>query len=125
MSVEWFTRSTNGLATIYETNITLNTVASNHFKNSFGALIGYDKNSSDLLIKSISKEEVTMGIYNEDEIHKISVKPSYGRISGKQIIHHLCQLFPLDFSNNAFHKFECEWSVEDKTLKVKLLKEVK
>ena len=125
MSIEWFSRSSNGLATIYETNITLNTVASNHFKSAYGTLIGYDKANNDLLIKSINKDEVTMGIYDDTEIHKISIKPSYGRINGKQIINKLCNFFPLDFSKDAFHKFECERDVQDKTLKVKLLREVK
>ena len=42
MNIKWFSKEPQSIATIYETNITLN-VASNHFKNMYATLIGYDK----------------------------------------------------------------------------------
>ena len=56
MDIQWFSKSPRGVATIYDSNITLNTVATNHFKNAYGILVGYASDSKVLLLKSISKE---------------------------------------------------------------------
>ncbi|MDD3191586.1 MAG: hypothetical protein PHP41_02400 [Bacilli bacterium] len=124
MDVQWFSKSFEGVVTVYETNITLNTVASAHFKNAYRTLIGYDQKSHALIIKSISKDEVAMGLYKEDETHQISIKPSYGRINGKNIVRNITAVHPLDFSQTAFHKFQCEWHQQEKFLQVFLEREV-
>ena len=124
MNVEWFTKSPKGVVTIYSSYITLNTVAANNFKNSFGIIIGYNSSEKTLLIKSISKEDISIGLYKNIEVHSISIKPSYGRIAGRSIINKLCEYFPIDFSNGSLQKFECDWSNEDKTLTVFLERRV-
>ncbi|MBO7079433.1 MAG: hypothetical protein J6W64_06450 [Bacilli bacterium] len=124
MDIQWFSKSPKGVATIYDNNITLNTVATNHFKNSYGILIGYAEESKILLLKSITKEDLAMGLYQDLDIHSISIKPSYGRITGKNVIKKLTSLFPINFSDSSLNKFECEWSTEDKTLKVYLERRV-
>ena len=86
MNVEWFTNEKEKIATIYETNITFNTVAATYFKNAYSTLIGYDLEEQCLLIKPISKDEVAIRNLSEDDLHPISIKPSYGRINGKSII---------------------------------------
>lgn len=120
MDIQWFSKSPKGVATIYESNITLNTVATNHFKNAYGILIGFAADLKLLLVKSISKEDLSLGLYQDLDIHTISIKPSYGRITGKSIIKKLCELYPIDFTNSSLNKYECEWSPEDKTLKIYL-----
>ncbi len=122
MEIQWFTKDMSGVATIYETNITLNTIASSHFANSYATLIGFNKRDTTLLIKSLNKEEAISGRYSDNDLHQISIKPSYGRINGKTIIKNICHFFPLDFSEKTFYKFKCEWDAENKSLKV-LLKE--
>ncbi len=124
MNVEWFTKSPKGMVTIYNSYITLNTVAANNFKNSFGIIIGYNSSEKTLLIKSISKEDISIGLYKNIEVHSISIMPSYGRIAGRSIISKLCEYFPIDFNNGALQKFECDWSNEDKTLTVFLERRV-
>lgn len=118
MDIQWFSKSPKGVATIYESNITLNTVATNHFKNAFGILIGYSTERKTLLIKSVSKDEIVMGLYKDLEIHEISVKPSYGRITGKSMISKLCEFYPIEFNQNSLNKYECEWNSEEKTLEI-------
>ena len=118
MNVEWFKKSPKGVVTIYNSYITLNTVAANNFKNSYGIIIGYNSYEKTLLIRSISKEDISIGLYKNIEVHSISIKPSYGRVAGRSIINKLCEYFPIDFNNGTLHKFECDWSNEDKTLTV-------
>lgn len=124
MEIQWFSKNLPGIASIYETNITLNTVATNHFKNAYTTLIGFDPKSKTLIIKAISKDQVAMGLYKEDETHSIFIKPSYGRINGKNIIQNICAFVPLDFSDKKFYKYYCEWIQSEKLLKVYLEREV-
>lgn len=124
MSIKWFSKNLSGTVTIYDSNITLNTVAARHFEKAFSTLIGYEKSTHVLLIKPLNKEEATTGRYNSNDLHKISIKPSYGRINGKQIIKNIDNIFPLDFSKSANYKFSAEWDDTNKYLKVFLDKEV-
>lgn len=125
MSVEWFTNEKEKYATIYESSITLNTVAANYFKNTYSTIIGFDKENNNLLIKPISKEEVDVRNISSDDLHSISIKPSFGRITGKNIIKKLILYFPIDFKNSKSHKYICEWSNEEKLLKILLEREIK
>lgn len=124
MEIQWFTKNLNGVVTIYETNITLNTVAAEHFINAYSTLIGVDKKNNTLLIKALNKEEAINGQYTENDLHPISIKPSYGRINGKMIIKNICQFFPLDFVKQNFYKFKCEWDAANKFLKIKMKEEI-
>ena len=124
MDIQWFSKNVQGVVAIYETNITLNTVAANHFKNAYSTLIGIDKANKVLLIRAISKDEATMGKYSASDLHPISIKPSYGRINGKNIINNICKYFPLDFSIKNLYKFPCDWDMSQKYLKIYLEREV-
>jgi len=124
MDIQWFSKNLQGVVTIYETNITLNKISSNYFKDSYKTLIGFDKVDNILLIKSLNKEESVLSKYNDGDLHRISLKPSYGRINGKGIIKNICNFFPLDFSSKNLYKFECEWDASHKYLKVYLEREV-
>ncbi|MBO4623467.1 MAG: hypothetical protein J5691_06290 [Bacilli bacterium] len=124
MAITWFSKTLRGSISIYETNITINTVAAANFKNAYSTLVGYDVENKSLVIKAISKEEIDLGIYNEAELHPIAIKPSYGRISGKNIIKNICEFVPLDFKKKQFYKFYTNWNKEQKMLVVDLTKEV-
>jgi len=125
MNVEWFTNEKEKTATIYETNITFNTVAASYFKNAYSTLIGFDLEEHCLLIKPISKEEAIIRNLSDDSLHPMSIKPSYGRINGKSLVKKLCYYFPIDFQEIKAHRYFCEWSSTENLLKIKLKKEVK
>ena len=124
MNVQWFSKNLQGIVTIYETNITLNTVARNYFKNAYKTLIGYCKDENILLIKSLDKEEAMLTKYNPEDLRSISIKTSYGRINGKDIIQNICKFYPLDFTKKNMYKFPCEWDATKKYLKIYMEREV-
>lgn len=125
MNVEWFTNEKEKIATIYETNITFNTVAANYFKNTYSTLIGFDLEENCLLVKPISKEEASIRNLSDDSLHAMSIKPSYGRINGKGLIKKLCYYFPIDFELSKAHRYMCEWNSTENLLKIYLKREVK
>ena len=124
MEIQWLSNSFKGIVSLYETNITLNTVAASNFENTYATMIGYSKKDNSLIIKSLNKEEATSGVYNKNDLHTISIKPSYGRINGKNIIRSIATFYPLDFSKKSMYKFNCTWDVASKSLIVDLNKEI-
>lgn len=124
MEIKWLSNSMDGFVTIYETNITLNKVAANHFTNTYATLIGFNGDDSTLIIKSLSKEEAQNGFYKENNLHSISVKKTYGRINGKNIIKNISNYFPLNFSTKNSHKFKCEWDQLTHSLIIFLKEEI-
>lgn len=117
MEIQWFSKELLCSVSIYETNITLNTVSAENFVNAYSTLVGFNKKESILFIKALNKEEATSN-YKDAELHPISIKPSYGRITGKNLIRNVCQVFPLDFTKKTFYKFKSEWDPINKYLKV-------
>lgn len=125
MEIQWLSNNFKGVITLYETNITLNTVSASHFENTYAVMIGYSKKDHVLIIKSLNKEEATSGVYNKADLHTISVKPSYGRINGKNIIRNISAFLPLDFTAKNMYKYYCTWDAASKSLIIDLNKEVK
>jgi len=120
MDVQWFSKSPKGVATIYNSNITLNTVAANHFKTAYKVIVGFSQEEKALIIKAITKEELDLGLYKDLETRDISIKPSYGRVTGKDMINRLIEFYPINFAAATLNKFECEWSQEEKALFIHL-----
>lgn len=120
MEIQWIKNGCDGLVSIYETNITLNTIASQYFDEAYNVVIGFDASNCTLVIKSLNKEEATNGVYMKNDLHPISIKASYGRINGKTLIKNISKFYPLDFKAKTYYKFGATWDVETKSLIIKL-----
>lgn len=120
MKIEWLSKQNeSGAITIYNNNITLNKQAANFFMDAYCVAIGIDYDSKKLIIKSISKEEVeSEGDSAKSRFHKLSIKKSYGRITGKQVINEISNAFKLDFDNNLAYKFSAKWNTGNRMLVV-------
>lgn len=120
MEVQWFSKRCNEQVSIYETNITLNTSAAAHFENSYKVIIGFDIKNFCLILKSLNKEDAVSGAFNHYELHDISIKPSYGRINGKEIIKNISKFCPLDFSQRSYYKYLSSWDESSKSLIIQM-----
>lgn len=121
MSFIWASKKPkDGIATIYESNITLNKAASSHFESAYNVLLGLDPETKRIAVKPISKEEVEIGAIPQEKRHKITVKASYARVSNKKFIKDVASLLDIDLSNNNSFKFKTKWSAEDSLLVVDL-----
>lgn len=120
MEIQWFSKNINGVVSIYETNITLNTVASTHFEGAYKTIVGFNKLDTTLIIKRLNKEEVMSGAYNNYDLHDVAIKPSYGRINGKDLIKNITKHYPLDFTNKTLYKFDCSWDDTTRSLTIYL-----
>ncbi|MCK5761600.1 MAG: hypothetical protein KAH16_01740 [Candidatus Izimaplasma sp.] len=121
MSFVWISKKPKeGIATLYESNITLNKSASSHFDHAYRVLLGLDQDSKKVAVKPISKDESNIGAIPEEKRHKITVKPSYARVCNKKFMKEIASLVRIDLSNNQSFKFKTKWSSEDSALIIDL-----
>ncbi len=121
MSFVWTSKKPkDGVATLYESNITLNKSASSHFDHAFSVLLGLDLNLKKVAVKPISKEEAEIGAIPEEKRHKITVKPSYARVCNKKFMKEIAKLVGVDLADNKSFKFKTSWSHEDSALVIDL-----
>lgn len=117
MKIKWITKDDSlGAVTIYENNIRLSKKASDYFLDAYAIAIGVDLDDNKIIIKKVNKEEAeSMGI-DKSRLYKINIKPSYGRITGKQIIDELKLMYDFDFSKQLAYKFSAKWNTGEKML---------
>lgn len=106
----------NKVATIYDTNITLNKPSSVYFNHAFAVMLGVNESTHQLAIKPLTKEMYERGDIDKEMLYKISVRSSYARISNKTLIKEISALFPLDFGKQKMFKFKCDWVENEKSL---------
>ena len=121
MSFIWASKKPNdGIATFYESNITLNKAASSHFESAYNVLLGLDPKTRKVAIKPITKEEFDIGAIPQEKRHKITVKASYARVSNKKFIKEVAALADIDLSDNNSFKYKANWVPEDSILVIDL-----
>jgi hypothetical protein len=113
-------KPTDGVATLYSSNITLNKAASSHFEHAYGVMLGMDKEKRKIAVKPILKEEVDSGVVPEEKRHKIAVKSSYARISNKKFLNEVAELANIELQDNNFLKFKAIWNKEERLLVIDL-----
>ena len=123
MSFEWTSKKPNdGIATLYESNITLNKSASSHFDHAYSVLLGLDREGLLVAVKPISKEEFQLGAIPEEKRHKITVKPSYARVCNKRFMKEISEVANINLIDNQSYKFKTTWSKKDMALIIDLNK---
>lgn len=121
MSFIWASKKPNdGVATLYESNITLNKAASSHFDHAYNVLLGLDKESKRVAVKPISKEQYDIGAISAEKSHKITVRSSYARVCNKKFLKEVATLANLDLSDNNSYKFVANWDKENGLLIIDL-----
>lgn len=108
------------LATMTDTNITLNNSATSHFTDCRWVLVGVDNDDKKLAIKPVSRNDYDLRIYPLEDLHKLSVGNGYARITNKSIMNMISSLvgYPLD---NV--KYLATWDDQQSMLIIDLGKE--
>ena len=121
MSFVWVSKKPKeGIATLYESNITLNKSASSHFDHAYCVLLGLDLESKKIAVKPVSKEENELGVIPEEKRHKITVKPSYARVCNKKFMKEISNLIGINLADKKSFKFKTNWSHEESALIIDL-----
>lgn len=121
MSFVWASKKPKeGVATLYESNITLNKSASSHFDHAYSVLLGLDLSSKKVAVKPLSKDESQLGDIPSEKRHKITVKPSYARVCNKKFMREIAELASINLTDNKSFKFKTNWSEDEDALIIDL-----
>ena len=124
MAILWFNEDKKDLiATISESNITLNKPAKSLIDYAYCVMIGLDSNKSMAYIKAVDKESVEKGLYNKSQLYTVTIKSSYGRISNKSFIREISKI--TGDSYDTPKKYYMEYNKDEHILEIDLEREVK
>jgi len=120
---EWVSRKkVDEIATIYDSNITLNKSATTYLEKAYVVMLGLDTEKKLIAIKPILKGDTELEYIPEEQRHNITIKSSYSRISNKRFIEDISEMVDLNFENNNYYKFGAYWSESDQALIIDLNK---
>ena len=111
------------LATLYESNITLNKSATSYFESAYVVILGLNEKDKLIAVKPLTKEELSLGYIPEEQRHNITVKSSYSRVCNKLFLSEVAELLKLDFTEKNSYKFKAHWDKSEKALIIDLNEE--
>ena len=122
MSITWLAaKEKNGVASLYNTNITLNTVASVPFEYAYRCQVGIS-DENNIVIEPLTKERVLSGELDEYALLKVSVKPTYSRISSTLLMSRISEILGIELSDKPL-KFNTIWNEDENILTILTNKE--
>ena len=122
MPIKWLNvASKEGTASLYATNITLNTVASVPLEYAYRVQIGFDDNDN-VVIQPLTKEKVIRGDLDEYSLLKISQKKTYSRISSTRIMEQIAEHLGIVLDNEP-KKYTTIWDDNENVLVIQTGKE--
>jgi len=127
MAIMWFNSDTklkNCVATIYDTNITLNKNACSFLENAYKVMLGLDYDNKILFIKPLNKDLALKGTIPEASQYNITIRSSYGRISNVEFVKEIKNLLKIDSLKTNPKKYNVEYDDTSNVIKIDLKKEV-
>lgn len=122
--ITWLsTKDEIGSASLYASNITLNTVAMNKFLTAYRVMVGIDDNNN-IIIAPLDKDRVLRGDLKEEQLQKISSKKTYSRISSSSLMRQIGSRLNIAFSSTPI-KCETRWDDNNNVLILKIKEENK
>jgi hypothetical protein len=125
--IKWFDldkKNKNCVATIYDTNITLNKHACDLIDSAYTVMLGIDYDNKALFIKPLNKDVATRGDIPSTSQYNITIRSSYGRISNVDFIKEIKGVLGIDSLKINPKKFNVEFIKTNNILKIDLTKEV-
>lgn len=125
--IKWFDterKSKNCIATIYDTNITLNKHSCDLIDAAYTVMLGLDYDKKLLFIKPLNKDAATRGDIPTTAQYNITIRSSYGRISNVDFIKEIKGIIGVDSLKSNPKKFNVEYSDTMNAITIDLSKEV-
>ncbi len=115
MGITWFSAKERlGQASFYDSNITLNMIASVPFDVAYRVQVGIDDDKN-IIIEPISKDRVIRGDLDEYSLLAIQMKKSYSRINSTSLMKNIASNLGLELSKTPI-KFDTKWDDDNNQL---------
>ena len=111
--IKWFNvKPRNGVATLYDNNITLNTTAMDPFDIAYKVQVGLSEEGN-IIIKPLTKAFIETGKLDENSLLKIEMHMSFARIASVSLMKQISEALNIKLSKSPV-KYETSWdSVEN------------
>ena len=117
--ITWLsTKDEIGSASLYASNITLNTVAMNKFVTAYRVMVGIDDDNN-IILAPLDKDRVLRGDLKEEQLQKISSKKTYSRISSSSLMKQIGSRLNIAFSSTPI-KCDTRWDDNNNVLILKI-----
>lgn len=124
MAIEWFSAtSKEGIATLYDSNITLNKNTIRNIEDAYSVMLGIDQEKKQVVIKPLNKEQDQRGDIPPTHKYKITIRSSYGRIANKDFMRKIEKLG--NFSLIEPKKFNTFFDEDNNLVIIDLKEEIK
>ena len=117
-------KNKNCIATIYDSNITLNKYACDLISNAYSVMLGIDYDNKLLFIKPLNKDIATRGDIPASSQYNITIRSSYGRISNVDFVKEIKGILGITSLKDEPKKFNVDYLDNNSTLRIDLKKEV-
>ena len=115
--IKWLNvKAKNGVASLYNNSITLNTTAMYPFESAYMIQVGIDDNS-DIVIQPLTKAVVESGALDESCLLKIERHKSFARISSVALMKQIGEVLYITLSKNPI-QYETSWDSEENILTI-------
>ena len=121
--IKWFNvKDRNGIASLYDNSITLNTIAMYPIQDAYRVQVGFD--GSNVVVKPLNKDVVESGILDEFCLLKLDTHKSFARISSTLLMKQISQEIKVPLSKKPI-KYETRWDNVENVLIIDTNQEVK
>lgn len=125
MSIIWFNDQNKvGVATLYNNNITLNKVCCTYLDDTYSVMLGLDYSNKKVIIRPLNKEQATRGDINVGNQYKITIRPSYSRISNTEFIKEIQKVIGESDLKTIPRKFSTSFNTSEHFMEIDLDMEV-
>lgn len=117
--IEWINQKNRvGVVSLYQTNMTFNSIATESIVDAYKVQIGVDENDN-LIVKPISKERFDRGDIDPFGLYEVAIKKSYSRISSTFLLSVIASKLHIDLSSSSPYKMYSLWDEENGYLIIK------
>ncbi len=115
--IKWFNvKAKNGVASLYNNNITLNTTAMYPFDIAHKVQVGLSEEGN-VVIQPLTKAFIETGNLDESCLLKIERHKSFARISSVSLMRQIAEALKLELSKNPI-QYETSWDSEENILTI-------
>ena len=117
LMIKWFNvKERNGVASLYSSNITLNTTAMYPFEDAHKVQVGLNDDGN-IVIQPLSKVVVESGDLDESCLLKLERHKSFARISSTSLMKQIKEATGIELSKNPV-QFDTSWDPKENVLTI-------
>ncbi len=113
-------KPTNGIASLYDSYITLNKNLANFLLDAYRVRVAVNKEERKIYLFKISKDYALSNEINPDSLLKVGISKTYARICSKQMMDFIKKAFNLQIDKKSFIRMSASYDDNDNAIVIDL-----